>query len=77
MGPHAQDADDAFLFEHLIDEPVLNTNSARVHPRKVAHEALVARKRRERILCQDLAEALSFRLEAAGRLSAIPGIPCR
>ena len=32
MGPHAQDADGALFFEHLVDEPVLNVNSARIHP---------------------------------------------
>ena len=66
MGPHAQDADDAFLFEDLVDKPVLNVDPAGIHTCEAPDEALVAGRRRKRILSQNLDEALSFRRESAG-----------
>jgi hypothetical protein len=41
--PHAKDTDGPFLFEHLVDQPVLDVDATGVGPLEIAHEAFVRR----------------------------------
>lgn len=72
MRPHAQDADDFFLFEDFVDEPVLDVDPARVFPGEVADEPFVRRRRLERIFLQRFDELRGYPLEVGCR--EFPGV---
>ncbi len=64
MGPDADDFNDSFLIVDLIDEPMLNVDSARIRAGQVAHKFFVWRGILVRIIGQDRKECLCFRLQS-------------
>ena len=58
MGPHAKHLDDPFILNHLIDQTVLNVNSARAGAAQVADKFLEGGRIPERIFGEDVEELL-------------------
>lgn len=44
MRPHPQDADDALLRQHLVDEPMLKVDPPRAGAGEITEEVLVRRR---------------------------------
>jgi hypothetical protein len=63
MRPHPKDLDDAFLFEDLIDQAVLNINAAGVCAAQIPEELLERRRSAKRIFGEDAQELFRFRAE--------------
>ncbi len=63
VSPHAQHLDDFLRIEDLIDEPMLDIDSARVCPGEISDELLVRRRILERVGSKDAWQMLrlSFR----------------
>ena len=71
--PHADDLDGLEVVEDLVDEAVLDVDSAGAGAGQVADESLVPRRGLVGILAQNVEEPLSLRLEArAGELLRVP-----
>ena len=50
MCPHSQDANDFFPFIYLVNQTVLNINSARIRAFEIADELFIRRRILKRIL---------------------------
>jgi hypothetical protein len=61
MRPHPKDLDDAFLFQDLIDQAVLNVNAAGVCAAQIPDEFLEWRRPAERIFGENAEELFRFR----------------
>lgn len=63
MRPHPKDLDDAFRFEDLVDQAVLNINAAGVCAAQIPEEFLERRRSAKGIFGEDAEELFRFRAE--------------
>lgn len=62
--PHADDFHRSVVVQDLIDQPVLNADSARIGPGKVAHQLLIWWRALVGVSMEDVQEAASLGFEA-------------
>lgn len=65
VSPHAQHLDDFLRIEDLIDEPMLDIDSARVCPGEISDELLVRRRILERVGSKDAWQMLRLFFQAS------------
>lgn len=65
VGPHAQHVYGVFFGQHLVDEPMLDIDAARVAASQIADEFLVSWRRGERIFCDHIEQGCGFRFQPA------------
>lgn len=63
MGPHSENFNDSFIFYHLIDQPVLKIDPARVRSAQISQKLFKRRRLLKRVGGQDAKKFLGFRPE--------------
>lgn len=78
MRPHADDLHRFFGWEHLVDEAVLDVDSARVGAGKIADELLKWRRVLKGVSCEDVEHPFRLGAEAGCRelLGIFLGLSC-
>lgn len=63
VSPHSQNFDSLHRIQHLINQPVLNVDSAGIGARQITHQLLVGRRILIRIFGDNIQKLLGFRLQ--------------
>lgn len=66
MCPEPQNLDDTLVGQHLVDDPVLNVDTAGIAPFKIAHESLEWRWTLKWIILDDPQQLLRLGFQTAG-----------